>query len=424
MHTSARLALLGTFDVSNYGDHLFPAIVHREVGVRLSTNIDYYSPTSSRFFSDCWNDCYPIRKLRRAKDIRALIVGGGQLLNPEYGGLLECYKNASFHVRMKLLLLIGVARVARASGRSNNAQHSKRTWEQCFGFSGPLPLLPSSKYLPPQAALIINGCGAYDLSTSLDKHSSAELRGLLEKAAYVSVRDDFSAKCLRRLNVTRHIAVVPDTALMVPLVFPECLTREIINRPLLMEARMGGDYMVVQGGIPADRVAMVKNAVEALRTKEKITVILLPVRSWARDLEALRILWQAGGGRFKLIGKYLNPPEIVALIANASRVITNGLHSLVTAVAYGRRVVALPSEDPKICGFLKMLSLEELQCNSWEDVPSALLGVNEVPARIVLGASERGRTVLRAHFEHISSLCSRVLGMDSVRPGIEILPRA
>jgi hypothetical protein len=214
------------------------------------------------------------------------------------------------------------------------------------------------------------------------------------------------------LGLEREVFIVPDMALMLPRVFPEARLREIRKTRSLPKITRGGNYMIVQGGIPREKIADMASILATLRKGSGLTIVLLPVRSWANDLESLRAVKEFAACDCELVNSYLCPEEIVALISGASRVMTNGLHSLVTAVAYGRNVTALPNTDPKISGFLRMLSLEDLQCSGWGDVKDSF-GNDQIVSEIrIREASERGRTLLATHFDRIGDICVELLKRD------------
>src|SRR5437762_2061392 len=76
-----RIAIVGTFDVSNFGDLLFPLLAERELSKRL-TNIELI-PYSYREMSDAsWP--YRVRSLdgfaEEIMDFDLVLIGGGHLI--------------------------------------------------------------------------------------------------------------------------------------------------------------------------------------------------------------------------------------------------------------------------------------------------------------------------------------------------------
>src|SRR5688572_5545437 len=90
---TARVALVGTFDVDNYGDHLFPRIAALELGRRIpGLTLDCYSPFGvlhpTRFSTEpgapLVRPLGPWRADRLAcfaSVYDAFVVGGGELLH-------------------------------------------------------------------------------------------------------------------------------------------------------------------------------------------------------------------------------------------------------------------------------------------------------------------------------------------------------
>jgi hypothetical protein len=406
---NCAVALLGTFDVSNFGDLLFPAIFRHEMAARGISDVASFSPLGERFFSDRADRCLAISSLRRSPSIRLLVLGGGHLLHPDHGGLMRVYAALHRRVRLKLLLIGTLGRLERHAGLPANLRTSKRKWELVFGYRCPIPLLPAAAHTPRGSGLIINACGAYGLPGRLGGRELDELRMSLNRTLYLSVRDNGSAECLKALQLNKEIIVVPDMALLVPEIFGTGPNHARPVSPECQEFQQRGDYLIVQGGIDAEHAAAIGDTLLSISTARNLRVILLPIRSWARDLESLKHLAKFGQSRFQLVDRYLKPPEIAALIANSRCVVTNGLHSLVTAVAFDRPVLPLPNRDEKISGFLQMLSLGSLQSRSWTEVPRDLQNVLKIDPDLIHRAAERGRATLRTHFDHIAELCCRTL---------------
>src|SRR3954451_17557113 len=102
---AARIALFGTFDVDNYGDHVFPRVAIHELRRRLpDAVVDAYSPYGwlhptgldggrAAWPLGAWS---PERARRLADSHHLVVVGGGELIHlndpllaPVYGTTAE-----------------------------------------------------------------------------------------------------------------------------------------------------------------------------------------------------------------------------------------------------------------------------------------------------------------------------------------------
>lgn len=95
---------------------------------------------------------------------------------------------------------------------------------------------------------------------------------------------------------------------------------------------------------------------------------------------------------------------IAAVIAHSSYVVTSGLHSLVTAVAYGKPCCAVPSGGTKILGFLEEIGLSDIMTPTWEILPSRIQDLGNVSEMRIRDAAEAGRERLDRHFDALQHL--------------------
>ncbi len=106
-----RLALgqFGTFDVENYGDLLYPALLERMFHQRNETReITSYSLVGSNSLQDSGCRTQPIRKLfsSRFKPPHTLIVGGGDLLRTDWNTVASHYRSICLRQREQALPFI------------------------------------------------------------------------------------------------------------------------------------------------------------------------------------------------------------------------------------------------------------------------------------------------------------------------------
>src|SRR5689334_21104966 len=85
---TARVAVVGTFDVDNYGDHLFPRIAALELGRRIpALVVDCWSPFGLLHPTRFGGGAFPLGPWRPDRPDRfaavydAFVVGGGERLH-------------------------------------------------------------------------------------------------------------------------------------------------------------------------------------------------------------------------------------------------------------------------------------------------------------------------------------------------------
>ena len=405
-----RIAHLGTFDVNNYGDLLFPMILRTALEARLKAfELAFYSPKASAFTVDRSYRCLPIAKLRSQTDVDAIVIGGGQLLASDSGGLLNVYRLVVPFSSLPSHLTTIVKKCYRVWDhiRGFNALSDNERWRATFGYECVAPFIFERETIPPQCRVIYNAIGVYDLNGFMPSEQCQRVRAAFEEADYISVRDRYSEKALRDIGVQGDIAVVPDTALLLT----RCLDAgELRKTAQLAFVRAGLDpsrrLLCVQATAPQIHQQSFADAIAKFADEHSIQVALLPTRSWAEDARRLAEFARYYPRRFRLLGKRPSPATIAAVIAHSTYVVTSGLHSLVTAVAFGKPCCAVPSQDIKIAGFLEEVGLSDIMATAWETVPNRIQELGELSERRVREVAEAGRERVNHHFDTIGRILS------------------
>lgn len=170
-----RIAILGTFDLQNYGDLLFPLLAEHELSRRLDDlEILPFSYRAKRR-SDWYYEVYSVTEFpEKLAKIDAILVGGGHVvrfdhaLAPEYGP------------------------------PSPDIHHPTGLWLVP-------PLLGAAAGRP----VAWNAIGA---SPDLEDWGIGLFRTTLEASAYVSARDSASRATLTAVSDRIEVSVVPDSA--------------------------------------------------------------------------------------------------------------------------------------------------------------------------------------------------------------------
>ena len=170
-----RIAHFGTFDVANYGDLLFPAILERRL-VDIAESIVHISPVGGPAI---WTDSVPTIAvadlLDNADGIDAVIIGGGQLVNAVIEPVHAYQRGGFSHLIAYPSLWLGAAFVA--------AQHN-------------IPL-------------VWNGSGAPHAFTP---GTAGCLRWAASVSDYLALRSPAAIDWFRQAGVTEVIHRIPDTA--------------------------------------------------------------------------------------------------------------------------------------------------------------------------------------------------------------------
>src|SRR5256885_6231261 len=200
----ARIALWGTFDVDNYGDHLFPRVAAHELGRRLpGAVVQAFSPygwlhptglDGGRAASPLgpWS---PERARRLAGAHHLVVVGGGELI----------------HLNDPLL----------AAVYGTTADELGRMAPSRFFVEGLGPDLEA------ECPVVWHGVG---VPRAPSEDGARRLRAALATRPYVTVRDRHSAQRLAEAGVERPVDVVPDSALLVDRVLPPEALRNRLER--------------------------------------------------------------------------------------------------------------------------------------------------------------------------------------------------
>ena len=303
-----RIGIVGTFDVMNFGDLLFPLLAGHELRERLGdATVTAYS--HRELAPPAWP--YPVRPLERLPHdlgtLDLLLVGGGHIVRfdkdvaPGYGST------------------------------SPDVHHPTGYW-----------LTPT---LVAGAAGVPVAWNAVCASPGTPRWARPLLAAALDLASYVSVRDEPSARELRSVSSSAKVELVPDTAFGVTrLLTPE--PTESLRR-LIATAGIARRYVVVQAS-PYLRVHAERIAAAVAPLKEAgITVLELPISPALGDEEGA-----LGVGQPVTLASWPAPLLLAELIGRAEAVVAHSLHLSIVALAHGVPVYRPPSPPNAKWGLL------------------------------------------------------------------------
>ena len=309
-----NVGIWGTFDVDNYGDQLFPRIVHHELAHRLPrAAIRTFSPLGwqhpTRFDGvtaiEPLGEWCPTRVTQLAADLDAVIVGGGEIVH--------------FNDRM-LAPVYGIppddlARINASAFFVEGLGHDlERTTPVLWNAVG-----------------VAVDPGAAD---------ARRLAAALNNRPYVAVRDAVSLRRLRESGVVVEISVVPDTALVVDRIVPLGQRRAAVDRLRQRgDLPRSGPFVVLQGcDLLVAHVAEVASVVNPwLDAHPLVPAVLIetgPCRGDGIFADALTPLLTHRPYRVPLHTTGID--DIAAVIGASDGFIGSSLHGSITALAFSR----------------------------------------------------------------------------------------
>jgi polysaccharide pyruvyl transferase WcaK-like protein len=378
-----RVALWGTFDVDNYGDHLFPRVARHELS-RRGVDVDVFSPYGRLHPTplDAGLDVEPLGPWspERAGELAAayslVVVGGGELI----------------HLNDPLLAPV----------------YDTTPDELCR-------MAPSRWFVEGLGPELEAGCPVVWHGVGVPwppgEEEAGRLRAALAGRPYVTVRDRYSAQRLADAGVDGAVHIVPDSALLVERVMPPAALS------VRLEALRGvGGYpgagttaVLLQGcDLLIPHLEEVLTAVErwrvAQRSRDEV-VALVTGRCRGDGLFADGVERALGSRRAWRLPGGATVEDIAAAIAGAGVFVGSSLHGAITALAYGRPFVLLNLYgEAKLDGFGDITGLGARVVHRAEEIPAAIEAAMADPAPASVLDSLQLR--LDRHFDRLVELAS------------------
>lgn len=349
-------AVWGTFDVDNYGDHLFPRIARRELQARFpGLTVDAFSPFGASHPTRLDDPDHPVAplgapvdrrrdQLARAYDV--VLVGGGELLHLNDDLMTNFYAVAPVAV------------------------HETRPSAWFLEGLGPR----RERHCP----VVWHGLG---VPFDLDLAKAARVRDATAHRRWATVRDHGSARRLAAAGLALTVDVVPDSGLLVDRLFPDA---ELDRRVDALRRRGGfptGPALVLQGcDLLVPHATAIAAALRPLLDEGEVEPVLLETGRCRQDAAFADALGAALGGDVCRVPDDVTVPDIVAVLAAADAVVGSSLHAAVTAVAFRRPFVVLNlGDEAKLDGFGHATGLEKHVLDDVADLPATLDAVRTQP---------------------------------------------
>ena len=381
---AARIALFGTFDVDNYGDHLFPRVARHEFGRRLPDAVVTPFAPYGRLHPTGLDDGRPAEPLgpwtpERAAGLAAahhlVVVGGGELIHLHDPLLAAVYETTPDE-----LLRLAPSR---------------------FFVEGLGPELEAD------CPVVWHGVG---VPWAPGEEAAARLRGALGPRPYVTVRDRHSAERLAAAGVERPVDVVPDSALLLDRIMSPSSLRARLDR-----LRAAGGYpasgspaLVVQGcDLLLPHLEGVVAAVDGWLAAQPVPpeIVALETGRCRGDADfADRLARALGSRRTWRLPDARTVEDIAAAVAGGELFLGSSLHGAITALVYGRPFVLLHLfGDAKLDGFGDLTGLDRLVVHHAGDIPKGLRAAAEpVPVGLLPELQAR----VDVHFDRLADLAA------------------
>ncbi len=294
-----EIGIVGTFDVANYGDLLFPLIAERELRERLG-DVVLHRFSYNAMTSPDWP--YAVTSVAELPDMIArldgLLIGGGDLIRFDTN-VAPGYVPPAQHIHHPTGYWLEPALIALAHG---------------------VPVIWNAPGVPPR---------------EIPPWAKPLVEFALGNSSYISVRDDRSKATLGQFVDGDRIAVVPDTAFG-------------ISRLLGPETRAAQPYIVVQPVrlMTADFPAFVNAHAGRFADYVLISLPIGPILGDDSDV-------LTGAPGIVRLPVWPNPLALAEIVSNASAVIGESYHLTITALAAGVPVFSLADFDNGKYGALR-----------------------------------------------------------------------
>ena len=361
-----KIAQIGTFDLENYGDLLFPIVFEKKIKQYLNVEeILLFSPEGGKmpFYPD--KKVYSLNELEekiKTDNINAIVIGGGDLIRYD--------KNV-------------------APNYGNDYYTTYCLWQ--------LPIILAKKYDIP---VIFNNPGVPFNITQTYKEMS-EL--LLNSCDYLSVRDVTSKQRLKLLDLNQKINVIPDTILSISDVYNHKFLTEYWKK-LKKELGIDYNYIIFQHNSANitnnSYIKKLQSELKKIIEHSDIHIIFMPIGYVHNDKEKMEKIYDKDNNRMHFINRKLSPIEMLSLISNSNFFIGTSLHGIITSNSYNIPAIAInPRHLTKIDGYFSQIKCKGNDIDDITLISKKYLSVVNKKMKFNINES---KTKINHHFENMA----------------------
>lgn len=370
------LSHLGTFDIENYGDLLYPLIFERilqkyETPVRVSqySFLNGCAPHNAGF------ETIPLRNLFRPTTVSPtrLVIGGGDILRTDRDLVATHYQAAHRNYYARLRHSLGLVNSFQYLVRqtllpqSGSKFYAGRFRSRWMDYPGAGPFIIDPDDLPDGTMVCYLSCGVpHEFSAT----EADQVKRAFEKAQFVYSRDEQSAEKLRNVNVRREIRFAPDLTITLSDQFNQAdearRGREILSR---LGVSVDRPVLCFQSQpYPGFREEEIVQQLQRYMERAHSDIVLLPTGYCHGDHKFLQSLLKESAGAFKYAAVD-SVFDVIAIIAASDVFVGTSLHGNITASSFGIPHLFGPLPVAKIEGFLSVMNLPpELKLHSWAEM--------------------------------------------------------
>lgn len=336
---SVMLAHTGTFDVENFGDLLFPALLRHHLP---KTDVVFVSPAGG---APQWQDtvkCFSLEALFQ-QPLNALVVGGGNIIHAMPSSL------ASY--RMSGADLTGYADLWLTA---------------CLALDHKVPVLWNAPGVP----------GYFEPSLI------PMVREVLIRSDYISVRDEESRTYLAEIEPECEILVVPDSAWDVPILWT-----------MAELARKRGELLVEWQASEVDRyftvhvneryfdelgLSLIAREIDQIATRLNARPVLIAIGPCHGDSATAHKVGNSLKSKFLILDAPRSLLEIVSMISGSVAYVGSSMHGYITAAAFGVPAIVVAKGKSKFKGVVRQANAPETLVTSWAGVSELISSLDKV----------------------------------------------
>lgn len=359
---SPSTRIVGTFDVSNFGDLMYPVVAKRllsKYGVSVtaaSSPLGGVAPESSGYVSQTLR-----ATLSGPPEEDTLLIGGGELIRTDWLAFMVHYPE--FYRR-------GV--VGRLFPWKQN-DRAARAGQRMMGHAGPGPFILPADQFGRDARV---GYFSVGVQSSIEASCVSQVRDSFENAGVVYLRDSDSEEFLRQAGVKRPLIVAPDLLVGI---------REAFDSRALEDH---GRRLLEQYGVPSGRrnlLLQVNNQIHVYTPGLHAECKKLIAQGWNiiavpfgycdglhDDLALVRVLKDVGPGVYWAYERSIF--GILSLVSIVDAVAATSMHANIVSFSMGTPHIALPGSWNKVGRFMRQVGLPEktLCLKKWVDLSASL----------------------------------------------------
>ncbi len=323
-----KIAQIGTFDVENFGDLLFPDIL--KYYSKGEYEIDLYSPKGGiKCFDD--KEVLPISTLSsNIKKYDAILIGGGDLIRTD----------SKINIRNDIY--------------GYTSKPSLELWAY--------PIMIAKKNNIP---VILNAVG---VTHDFELDEVALVKKILSYVDYFCVRDTEAQRTLERIGIFDSV-LIPDTVLSISKFLKKEQLNEVYDN-LLKEKLVPeiDEYIIIQhNSTNVDNYKYYDDLINFIRhVSKKHKILLMPIGYIHDDYKVLSKIYSEKIDNVYIVDskRKLTPIEMISIIFNSYGYIGTSMHGGVVSSSFNKKIMFLNSmNSKKLHGFSNVINKSNLDVN-------------------------------------------------------------